>query len=1228
MSKKAVSFNCQPNPHDDVPFDMNAALDEALLEAPDMPGADPDLADIPLPEPDCDVLPGGADEVFVSSVSAASSSPESDEAEEADEAADGLQCADDEAEDEDDGAAADDQNFDVMTASLTVPTLLEASAGTGKTFSIKHLVLRLVVEEKMPIERILVVTFTRAATAELAARIQAHIAETSGYVTGMLEADEVDPLVVKQVDKWKADNLDEKDIAALLRAALSGFDNAAIYTIHSFCQKMLTNHAFSASGVFDCDLFDEADDLVRETTEDFLRRELDRAADGEERERLMKGTRWEDKLKVLAATTPDLAPRRFLDEDKSFEEQVLRRFADEAPKKLRELKAEHGVLTFDDLLVDMWRRLRDDKDGKLVDVIRQTYQGVLIDEFQDTDPLQFAVFKRLFLDRPRSPHSGRRALFFVGDPKQAIYRFRSADLNTYMKARALIRRRARLARNFRSSPKLVTAINALFSKVQDPAGPGAFLRPDLAYVPVKYSAGKTGLWRLTDEGWKEVAPMEIWTASKLGWKADERRRTSYEAMANDIAELIQAGLENRAALAAGEDDEVIATVNTEVEGESREFKLRALRAGDIAVLIRKRQTADPIRDALSARGIRIRMKSNADVCKSEEAAEIMLVLRALAAPADERIMRAARATRFMGDSLSAVEQITEEKRTEYRELFEEGRRRWTRLGVAAAFSRLADVCGTARRILPTEGGEQRLTNYEHLIELLHNAGRRYDTPTGLIAWFEKACAKYSQNEERCLRLAGDANLVTVETIHSSKGLQYPIVYLPNSEDLCDTRSRPGSVFRDVDAATQSLCITLSHADRKESESYLKETNEEYVRLAYVAVTRAAARVVISLPAWSRKGDSGPWWADVLKSAYCRALAGNPKPEEADVRRALKTLQSSHPDAVLIRDLSTMPTDPVSVTAVSVDTSSDAFGADEAKNVKTAWRISSFTGLTRMIADDDTGTVQRWFGKPQTVTAKPDILTFPRGTEQGKCLHSILEAADFQAMAQATSEAKKAREELAQSVIEGALSFKNDEKKRMAVSGAAKMVFNVLNTEILPGVYLRDVKPGARTAEMPFLISMGKGANAAKLSELLASIDQKYAVPGLSDESLAGYLTGIIDLAFGAKGKFWILDWKSNAIPDRVKKAADFTQEVMADEMNRHHYRLQYLIYLVALRRFLRARLGKDYRDGLLGGAVYVFLRGVSPTAARAADGIQGVVYDPVPADVIAKLDCFFASEEC
>ncbi|MBP3439484.1 MAG: UvrD-helicase domain-containing protein [Sutterella sp.] len=1131
-------------------------------------------------------------------------------------------------DDAEDGAAGpsgepeDAGEFDVLTAPLTVPTLLEASAGTGKTFSIKHLVLRLVVEEDMPIDRILVVTFTRAATAELASRIQAHLAEASGFAAGVLEAEEVDGLIVRQIEKWRSEGrIADRDIAGRLRAALSGFDNAAIYTIHSFCQKMLTGHAFSASGAFDCEMSEDDADLRRETAEDFLRRELDRTPDADLRRRLMAGEDWEGKLAVLAATTPDLAPRVIREEPGSPEDAVLRRFADEAPGMLRELKARRGMLTFDDLLVDMWLKLREDRSGHLAGAIRNAYRGVLIDEFQDTDPLQFAVFRRLFLDRSDDAVRGGRALFFVGDPKQAVYRFRSADLNTYMKARSLIGRRARLATNFRSSPKLVEAVNAFFSEGQTPGGPGAFLRSDLTYEPVKASSGRTGLWRFSDGEWRETVPMEIWTSDPPFAKADERKAAGREALANDIAELILAGREKRAALAAGEEDEVIA----EVESGGRRIALRALRPGDIAILIRKRSSADDIRQVLAERGIRIRMKSSEDVCFSEEAGEVMLILRAFASPADERIMRAARVTRLMGDTLSGVAKSSEEERTRYRELFEEGRRRWQRSGVAAAFARLFEICRTAERVLPAEGGEQRLTNYEHLIELLHEAGKRYDTPTGLIAWFEKACSVKSQADNRTLRLAGDANLVTLETIHSSKGLQYPVVYIPYGEMLSHSKEKK-AVFRDLNPTDGSMCVTLTHREETESPSCTREAEEELVRLAYVAITRAAARAVISVPVTAKSAKNGGWHGTMLKSAFFRALAGSSEAGEGDVRRAFAAL-GAHSDAVLVRDVRQPAGRVAALPAVPEDEAQDAFGTDPASDVEPAWRISSFTGLTRMMADDDAGMPQRWFGRARRPRVMNDILSFPRGTQPGDCLHCILEEADFQALAPDTPEAQAARLQLARSVIERRLTFESDDARHSAVEGAAAMIYDVLNAEILPGIRLRDVPPGARSAEMPFLISMGAGVTAERLGRFLETLGPAYAVPGLTDESLAGYLTGFIDLAFGAGGRFWILDWKSNAIPDHVRRAADFTQEVMAAEMTKHHYRLQYLIYLVALRRFLRARLGPDYRDDLIGGAVYVFLRGVRAGAVRTAEGIQGAVFDPVPPAAVAGLDRFFAGED-
>lgn len=412
-------------------------------------------------------------------------------------------------------------------------------------------------------------------------------------------------------------------------------------------------------------------------------------------------------------------------------------------------------------------------------------------------------------------------------------------------------------------------------------------------------------------------------------------------------------------------------------------------------------------------------------------------------------------------------------------------------------------------------------------------------------------------------------------------------------------------------------LSITHGEVSESDELKVKRNEELVRLAYVAMTRAACRLVLVVP---QKKTSKGWNTSYARNAYFMALTGSLNPESSIVLDRFRVLGGL--PGVRCVEIETLLSGKAAGITVAPPVLDSDLGVDHAKPILPKWRVSSFSSINRSVTDDEVA----WFGPKQAGGSLEGILAFPRGTKAGDAMHGMLEIADFPAVAPDTPEADALRRSIARSRIEQFLSFSDEVSLDKAVGEAARMIYDVVNAEILPGIRLRDVKMTERASEMPFLLRMRDGLNASDLKEVLESFGERYEIPNLSDDDLSGFLTGFIDLAFGAKGKFWILDWKSNAITRFVKTQADFTQHVMSDEMRVHRYRLQYLIYLVALRRFLRVRLGRDYDDSLLGGACYVFLRGVSADAQRGPDGIQGVVYDPVGADRIARLDELFLPE--
>lgn len=1179
--------------------------------------------------------------------------------------------------------ASDWEGFDVKTAPLSTPTLLEASAGTGKTFSIKHLVLRIVAELDIPIEEVLVVSFTRAATAELKQRIQQHLTEMHGLLAGSLSPEDVEPLLLEQLALWDQAaaageaSLERDVLRRKLKQALAGFDNASILTIHGFCQKMLREHAFSAASTLEEADAGDASAIFEEVVEDFLRRELD-AHPGEPdiAQCLAEGEDWTSKLEKLCGTPEKLVPRSFVDKDgrdlslpaeppkrakkaappaeeEGFDERgylrgMLARFAAVCPQEAAKKKREAGIVTFDDFLVQMWRRLDDDLSGGFAAAIRRACRAVLIDEFQDTDPLQFAIFERLFISAPLSEEekAQKRALFFVGDPKQAIYRFRSADLNTYLRAKRLIGRIGRidsLRTNFRSTPGLVDAFNAFFGLAKcTPLGP--FQRADLPYEAVRAAPGRTGLYRRVSAGGVEpMTPMEIWGCwgSQMYANAELARTAAASAVAEDIAKLLDESAKNTALAEASDGRAVVGVFAIEKNGALADAPLGCVRPADIAILVRARGDADAVRAALAKHNIRARMREQKDVMDTPEARELYLVLTAVNSPGDERALRAARATRFIGDTLSMISSNDESRRIEIRAVFEESAKNWRRTGVAAAFQGLMSRFDVAGRLLKLENGDRTVANYNHLIEVLHEAGRTQTTPSGLLTWFDREIAASMApgaqvDEARRLRLESDDNVVTIETIHSSKGLQYPIVYLPFAQALRGLGQKSAALLDYPEGPTGGMRLRISHERAALSAASKTEEAEEMARLAYVAMTRAAKRLVVVCPYTSQnaKNPGKSHWM-VNENAVMRILAGTAGRVDFDEAKALAAalhapiLQpeefsrigpDGRPAPIALRELSLLETgDADALTQVRLR-ERPTLSVAPARPRHAAWQTSSFSKLARSL-EDQPAAVRPFYGaERRAVLGEPDILAFPAGPQPGTCLHAIFEHADFQRHAAGTIEGEAAREALAKAMVERFLAIADEAKKANAVKGAAKMLFDVLNAEILPGRRLRDVPPEHRFAEMEFLVHMHAALTPELLAQALSLLDPKYAVPALSHEKLTGFMTGFVDLAMAVDGRYWVVDWKSNAI---AQTPEGFTQEAMDREMTRHHYRLQYLIYLVALRRLLKARLGPHFRPDMVGGAIYVFVRGVRAGQTTVSNP-QGIVRDEVRPEVLEMLDEIFS----
>lgn len=1159
----------------------------------------------------------------------------------------------------------DDPNgdFKLLDDPLRGRTLIEASAGTGKTYSLEHIVLRLVVERGIAIGRMLVVTFTKAATAELKSRIRGKLIAVRKLVTEGVPP--TDKNLLEQFERWRDLDLDPDLVRERLDRAVREFDDAVILTIHSFCQKTLSDFVFTSGGSYGVDSGEE-NDLLDRTAEEFLRLEARRANENgcTEAFRALQTLKLNKALSKLAAE-PESARKRAIFSEEGFPmnldaenaaayEEMLGRFLTWAPARYEALKREASYQTFDDMLVRAEAGLK--ADPAFAAVVRSHYDVVLIDEFQDTDPLQYGIFSTLFGD----PAYGK-TVFFVGDPKQAIYSFRNADFETYRKASDEIGRHRKLAKNFRTTPVLMHFFNLFFER------PGTFLGSGIRYDAVAANDDRPPLIRVDENGVFRPEPALV---VRLGDFEKPPKDKLFQWEADDIADEISTMLSER----------------------DRHFvKGRPLRPGDIAILVRTRDDGMPLYDALLARSVKVRFPSDKNVFGTEEAKELCTVLEAMAMPSERGFLEAARATRIVGDGLSTY--TDEKKRTErlvfLRGVMEAAADRARRSGLTAAFGELFRVCETERRLLPAAGGERALANYRQLIELLFGMQQSAKTLSGLVRRFEKLIANGSDKkttvpDEYKVRPDSNDDRVVIQTIHSSKGLEYPIVYLPACWWGRPYKQTAVSMVHERDGAGERRLVLFPGEVKPNDLPEVKRAQiEESVRLLYVAFTRASARLTLyGLPKWNTGGKK---LYDHSCSAFFHALAARENlegwsrgeylavwddfrkgmlgsaEEFADVwAKTAEHFAAEHPGMTVAPETLKPQTDETGLywsiapwapreDGVKVQLKPSEAPAlpepEPARRVDPFWVQTSYTALKKGLfgahldahrderatlsgedeAEDDETQESR-----RTIADGSPMARWRSGAALGVTIHRLFEVVDFYGFecrrVLATDEEltdpglldEVRRNRLRQrnyllsilgatpDLVRRGESFSDEApgEDRLSPEGAKRLeelraLFDsVLSLPILPDFCLKDLKAEGRRSEYGFLLHTKPNLPKAVFAKKAESLGWK----GLTPEQLSGYLTGSIDLLFEANGKIWILDWKTDnlaanaalreAFPDAEDWRDFYTEDAVKLHMKEAHYDIQYLCYLAAAKRLLRARLGEGAEDRL-GGAVYFFVRGAS-----------------------------------
>ncbi|MDI9569712.1 MAG: UvrD-helicase domain-containing protein [Pseudomonadota bacterium] len=1089
--------------------------------------------------------------------------------------------------------------LDVFNCRISGIVNIEASAGTGKTWAICGLYLRLVVEASLTVDRILVVTFTKAATAELRARIRDRLRE----VLQSLEEGDVggaDPFVKRFLQRIETLGGEAaKHAGARLRAALFSFEDAAIFTIHAFCRRALEEVPLAAVQPFQMEVTADDGDVIRETAADYWRRIAARYDAGEIDALLQTGFNpdWlvrELRRRLSKPTAGLVFPAYSPNDPRGVRRAVcLRRILLKfGPGAVRAAKRRRRVIAYDDMLHNLHEALTGGRLPELAGTLRSRYPAALIDEFQDTDPLQFAIFRSLYFNEG--------TMFMVGDPKQAVYSFRNADLHAYLVAKRYADRRRTLQENQRSEPGLITAVNALFK-----ANENVFGSPEIRYRPVV--RGDKPLRELQGDP-EPREPLSIWLLppGEKGkpLKTAEARQFALAATTGEIARLLAAGGAGRLT----------------VGGEP-------LQARDIAVLVRTREQGRIVKAALARGGIGSADITDRSVFAAPEAEEMERILRAVADPADAGLTRAALTTVLMGRDSRELAQLNADTEAFSRvvESLDRQRRRWRQQGFGAMWRGLMVDERIVERLLPAPGGERRLTNVMHLMELLSAAEDEQAGIERLLHWLAERRADPREEDETLLRLESDENLVQIVTKHRSKGLEWPIVFCPFiwQERGPERASGQTVAYHEGDRLFLDFTGTKEAKRRQEYEQLA-----ERVRLIYVAITRAENRCyLVAGPFWQTH-SRGATEKKARRSMMNWIVAGvgehpgrwaeGAQTGVAAIGDAWRKLIAASPGmglAPLPADLpASLPGGPAAPAGRARET---------ARTPGVSWRLASYSSLVAGSAGEDVppdpeGRDYDLFASgPEeddphwTPAAAPpseglpdDILDFPAGVTAGHCLHRVLERIDFQ------------DEGGWEDAIGAALTAYPPAGAREGNGGWAAMIRGMLADILaapLPGGFsLRDVTRDRRLTEMEFAYPAA-GLDPNRLGGLLARRGRR--LPKMAFPELTGYLRGFIDLVFAHRGKWYVLDWKSNRLGVRPE---DYAPPHLAEEMFRHAYELQALIYLTALHRYLRHRQ-RDYDyDVHMGGALYIFVRGFRPSWPDA-----GVWHDRPDRALIEELEELF-----
>jgi exodeoxyribonuclease V beta subunit len=1196
-------------------------------------------------------------------------------------------------------------------------SLIEASAGTGKTYALANLYLRYLLEKQFTVDQILVVTFTEAATQELKDRIRSRIKELGEVFDGHETKDGVLTALFQgstNEARVEADRL-------RLKVAERQIDQAEIHTIHGFCQQLLRSHALDSMSPLKQQLLEDQKPLVKQVVEDYWRQHVlalpseelvyvcanwasphamlksiqpllnrspemlipsildgglsawshcyaeaiawflvlkDKVAQSIEElesiiaksdlKRLKDKQNWLTKIKLWSAEEGvefsfpsagkrtnlfvDFLPENLLAQTKAkgsapqhaFFDFLSRHLSSEPPSlqaqfivqsfalvrdMLAQVKRDQRVLGFDDLILNVSNALSI-SNNTFADIVRSRYQVALIDEFQDTDQSQYHIFSTLFgvdsgLDSSHPIEDEAPRLVLIGDPKQAIYAFRGGDITTYLRAKSEISAHPRgnvftMDTNWRSSPHMVEAVNAVFSGLDNP-----FRAQDIPFQSVK--AAKKA---------EESLPSTAFYITQLESDGLNKEQMSLK-LADHCAQQISALLHR-----------FTCSESANKTGE------HVFKNSDIAILVRSGAEGELIKQRLSNIGISASFEGKSSIFESIEAKAIYFLLQAAADPKNEFSVRRCLAEMLYGIDDENYKKLNDEAEvlSDYLDIFEGLHKRWLSAGVLAMIRdalRQLNVYGhwqsSGLKTLSNDW-ERSLSNINQLAELLQVQSRVYRGHFALIRWLSDSIASAGTvDDDSKLRLESDEQLIRIVTIHKSKGLEYPFVFVPF---LFSGRGADEAWFYSHKKNDLKGYLTL---DLLKGNDHLEQADNERlaedIRLLYVALTRAKYQCYVGTTAYKGIGKKSLGLAQTAW-AYLLFQGETPKPlNDGALNECLTTFQQRFQDVIEVTWLS--------VDEPAINEFSEENTADEQnvlaqntradlqiqtlqRRIASDWRVQSFTGLMYESHAQQSSSVH--MTTSPALSESINIFGFPKGSKAGTFLHTLFESVIFET-AEPLSELKIHYHSL-ETLINEKLSLSKLVDDALVLQWSqylAGWMKAVLAFPLAEEASLSQLKEQDYVSEMAFYFPIQQ-LQANKFNALIKRFNAQ--VPDVDFRTFEGHLKGAIDLVFHVNGQYFILDYKSNYLGDTIES---YQQGALKLVMNDHRYDVQYILYTLATHRFLKHRLGERYdyeRD--FGGVYYLFLRGLA-LESKDQNSESGVVFIKPEFELIDALDREIAS---